>query len=118
VEETLTCSVEQGAFGDDVWGPDQEKAFVTLKWLMCSTSVLTQPDFNKKFYLQTDMSGYSMGAILLQEGDPDTLTMVMMQKHKLTLHPIAYYSATFTPTERNYDVYNRELLAIMKALAH
>jgi hypothetical protein len=33
-------------------------------------------------------------------------------------HPIAYYSATFTPTERNYDIYERELLAIMKALGH
>jgi hypothetical protein len=31
---------------------------------------------------------------------------------------VAYYSATFTPTERNYDVYERELLAIMKSLAH
>jgi hypothetical protein len=36
------------------WGPDQEKAFITLKWLMCSAPVLMQPDFNKKFYLQTD----------------------------------------------------------------
>jgi hypothetical protein len=28
-----------------------------------------------------------------------------------------YYSATFTPTESHYDIYNRELLAIMKALS-
>jgi hypothetical protein len=46
------------------WGPDQENAFVTLKQLMCSASVLTQLDFNKKFYLQMDASGYGMGAIL------------------------------------------------------
>ena len=33
-------------------------------------------------------------------------------------HPVAFFSATFTPTERNYDIYERELLAVMKALAH
>jgi len=37
---------------------------------------------------------------------------------KPTQHPIAYYSATFTPTERNYDIYERELLAILKSLEH
>jgi len=31
---------------------------------------------------------------------------------------VAYYSATFTPTERNYDIYERELLAVMKSLQH
>jgi hypothetical protein len=65
-----------------------------------------------------DASGYGMGAILSQEGDPDTLTKTLAQKLKLVLHPIAYYSATFTPTEQNYNVYDREPLAIMKALAH
>ncbi len=29
-----------------------------------------------------------------------------------------YYSAMFLPAERNYDIYERELLAMMKALAH
>ncbi len=40
------------------------------------------------------------------------------KKGKPKLHPIAYYSTTFTPTEHNYDIYKRELLAMMKALAH
>jgi hypothetical protein len=66
---------------------------------MCSTLVLTQPNFNKKFYLQMDALGYGMGAILSQEGDPDTFTTTLAQQHKLVLHPIAYYLATFTPTE-------------------
>ena len=34
------------------------------------------------------------------------------------MHPVTYYSATFTPTEQNYDIYEREPLAVMKALAH
>jgi hypothetical protein len=100
------------------WGPDQEKAFITLKRLMCMAPVLWQPDFSKKFYLQTDASRYSMGAILSQEGDLDTLTLALAMCHKPILHPIAYYLVTFTPTEHNYDVYNHELLAIMKALGH
>jgi hypothetical protein len=100
------------------WGLDQEKVFITLKRLMYFAPVLTQPDFGKKFYLQMDTSGYGMGAILLQEGDSATFAMTLVQRHKPILHPIAYYSATFTPMEQNYDVYDRELLAIMKALAH
>jgi hypothetical protein len=77
-----------------------------------------QLDFNKKFYLQMDASGHGMGTILSQEGDPDTFMMMLAQWHKPVLHPIAYYLATFTTTKWNYDVYDRELLAIMKALAH
>jgi hypothetical protein len=59
-----------------------------------------------------------MGAILSQEGDAETLTPTMAKKQKSTLHPIAYYSATFTPMKQNYNVYDQELLVIMKALAH
>jgi hypothetical protein len=100
------------------WGADQNKVFVMLKCLMCMAPVLTQPDFDKKFYLQTDALGYGMGAILLQEGGPDMLTPTLMKHHKPILHPITYYLATFTPMEWNYDVYDQELLAIMKALTH
>ncbi len=42
----------------------------------------------------------------------------MLASQKPKLHPITYYSATFTPTEQNYNIYERELLAIMKALTH
>ncbi len=80
---------------------------------MCSHPVLTQPNFNKPFFLQTDASTYGVGAILLQEGEHHA---VASQKPKL--HPIAYYSATFTPTEQNYDIYEQELLAIMKTLTY
>jgi len=76
--------------------------------------MLTQPDFNKKFYLQVDASRFSVGAVLSQEGN--TTTPSLTKQTKLALHPIAYYSATFTLTERNYDIYKCELLAIMKSL--
>jgi hypothetical protein len=56
-----------------------------------------QPNFDRKFYLQTDASAYSMGAVLLQDGGNTTPSL--LKRTKPTLHPITYYSATFTPTE-------------------
>jgi hypothetical protein len=83
---------------------------------MCKNLILIQPDFEKCFYLQVDVSAYGMGTILLQEGEPTTPTL---EQHKTAiLHPIAYYSATFMPTKQNYNIYKWELLTVMKALAH
>jgi hypothetical protein len=77
---------------------------------MISKPVLQQPDFTKPFFVLTDASAYGVGAILSQEGGSTS--------QKPRLHPVAYYLATFTKTEHNYDIYNRELLAIMKAITH
>ena len=83
---------------------------------MYRSLVLIQLDVDKQFTLHVDASAYGMGAVLLQEGNHTTKTLA--QCHKPILHPVMYYSATFTPTEQNYNIYERELLAIMKALAH
>jgi hypothetical protein len=100
------------------WDNEQEQVFLDLKTLMYCTPVLIQPDFSHKFYLQMDTSRYSMGAILSQEGGSDVTTSTLEQHKKPVLHPIAYYSAMFTPMQCNYDVYEWELLAIMMALDH
>jgi hypothetical protein len=80
---------------------------------MCSKPVLRQPDFSKQFFVHTDASAYGMGAILSQEGD---LNPHNSQKPKQ--HLIAYYSMTFTPMEQNYNIYEQELLAIIKAITY
>ena len=98
------------------WGEKQFKAFEELKTWMCSSPVLAQLNFNKHFILQVDASAYGMGTILSQEGDH--LTPTLAHCSKPMLQPIAYYLAMFTATEWNYDIYEQELLAIMKALAH
>ena len=98
------------------WDDEQQTAFKTLKDLMCTSPVLIQPNFNKQFFLQADTSAYGMGAILSQEGEH--LSPSLAKRHKPVHHPVVYYSTTFSPTERNYDIYERELLAMMKSLAH
>ena len=80
---------------------------------MVQNPVLQQPNFHKTFYLHTDASAIGVGAILSQEGENPH-----PQNTKPKLHPVAYYSATFSPTEQNYDIYEHELLAIIKALRH
>jgi hypothetical protein len=59
---------------------------------------------NEQFDLEVDASGFAVGAVLLQKKED--------RKH----HPVGYYSATLNKAERNYDIYNLELLAIVKAL--
>jgi RNase H-like domain found in reverse transcriptase len=78
---------------------------------MCQQPLLKQPDFTKPFAVFTDASAYGMGAILSQEGGPNA-------QNRTKYHPVAYYSATFTETKQNYNIYDRELLAIMKAITH
>ena len=94
------------------WSETQFKAFETLKTLMCRHPVLKQPNYTKPIFLSTDTSAYGIGAVLSQEGE------ISPRTKKPTQQPITYYSAMFTPTERNYNIYKQELLAVIKALTH
>ncbi len=57
-----------------------------------------------QFELEVDASGYAVGAVLLQ------------RKEDSKKHPIGYYSATLNKAQRNYDIYDLKLLAIVMAL--
>jgi hypothetical protein len=65
-----------------------------------------QPVLTDQFDLEVDASGFAIGAVLLQK------------KEDGKRHPVGYCSATLNEAERNYDIYNLELLAIVKALCH
>jgi hypothetical protein len=72
---------------------------------MCNRPVLMNPDPSKMFYLQTDTSTTEAGAVLTQEVEGS-------KKRK----PIAYVSCTFSPAKANYDIYEKEFLAVIKAI--
>src|SRR5580692_6579425 len=93
-----------------VWDQDCKRAFENLKTLMCNKPILRQPDYTKAFFLATDASGYGVGAVLSQEGEINPRT------GKPMLCPVAYFSATFTPTERNYPIYERKFLGMYKSI--
>src|SRR5260221_9328092 len=74
------------------WGEAQLKAFEMLKTLMCRKPVLIQPDFEWRFYLQTDASAYGIGAVLSQErGEGDNPTDT---KGKPNRNPMPYNATT------------------------
>jgi len=46
------------------WDEREQEAFKSLRDKMVSKPVLQQPNFNKMFYLQMDVSKYRVGAVL------------------------------------------------------
>lgn len=87
------------------WTSAAEKAFSHLKTLFTSAPVLTQPDPTLQFVVEVDASDTGVGAVLSQRHGPDA-----------RLHPCAFFSRRLSPAEANYDVGNRELLAVKLAL--
>jgi hypothetical protein len=68
------------------WTTECQEAFDKLKSLVTSSPILTMPNYENMFCLETDASGYACGAIL-------------QQKHNKNWHPIAFMSKSFTPAE-------------------
>ena len=86
------------------WTSLQQNTFDELKCIFSSAPVLQIPNVSRPFSIMTDASLLAAGAILLQ---PDA---------NQDLHPCAYFSQTFSPAQRNYDIYDRKLLAVILAL--
>lgn len=87
------------------WSPEAESAFRDLKRRFTSAPILTQVDTDLQFIVEVDASDTGVGAVLSQRSPAD-------QK----LHPCAFFSCKLSPAERNYDIGNRELLAVKLAL--
>ena len=86
------------------WTTACQNSFDSLKFLFLSKPVLHLPDLSAPFAIATDASKFASGGILLQtdsNGD---------------WHPCSYLSQSFSQAERNYDIYDRELLAVIRAL--
>lgn len=87
------------------WSESAQRAFDHLKSLFTSAPILVTPDSSKQFIVEVDASEAGVGAILSQCSSCDN-----------KVHPCAFFSHRLSPAERNYDVGNRELLAIRLAL--
>jgi hypothetical protein len=88
------------------WDENEQFAFETLKRMICESPVLIHTDPDKKFQMETDALNYAYGAVLLQKAEDN--------KH----HPVAFYSKSMTPAERNYRISDKEALPIIKGLQH
>ncbi len=86
------------------WNTKEQQAFDNLRRQVMAEPVLKQLELDKPFKLEVDTSGFAVGAVLLQRGKDNKC------------HPIGYYSVTLIEAERNYNIYDLKLLAIVKAL--
>ena len=85
------------------WECKQREAFEKLKEKFISAPILASFNPERKIILKTNASDQALGSCLSQ---PDA---------EKQLHPVAYRSKKFSGPELNYDIYNKELLAIVDA---
>jgi hypothetical protein len=92
---------------DQTWQWDEKhtQVFEALKKAFTTAPVLKIPNDDNKFRLATDASDFATGAVLYQE-DPSTSLW----------HPVAYLSKSLNVHERNYEIYDKEMLAIIRGL--
>ena len=84
--------------------PEACAAFDHLKAACLQAPILSFPDFNKPFLLETDASGRGLGAVLSQKQADGQY------------HPIAYASRVMNETEQRYHLNKQEFLALKWAI--
>ena len=98
-----TIKTTEGPFK---WTKEAAEALEKLITIICSDPVLGQPDMTKPFELEVDASAFAVGAILTQRDSRNKS------------QAIGYFSKAFNAAERNYDIHDRELLAVLWGLEH
>ena len=88
------------------WTPECQNAYLELKRRLMNPPILARPDYNKRFYLNTDYSKYAIAAVLSQRGDDGEL------------HPVAYASRVLKNAELNYPAVEGEILAVVWAVSY
>jgi hypothetical protein len=71
---------------------------------MISQPILQHFDPDRPLTLKTDVLDYAIGAVCLQPNASNIL------------YPLAYFSQKLRDVKLNYDIYDKELLAIVEAL--
>jgi hypothetical protein len=86
------------------WMEDQQKAFEEMVLKFTTTPTLRHFDHSREVVIETDASNYVSAGVLSPRDDEGVL------------HPVAFFSKKHSPAECNYDIYDIELMAIIKAL--
>ena len=83
------------------WSVESQTSFQAIKNALVKSSQLRYPSINDNYILTTDASNYPCGGSLFCDKGP-----------------IGFYSCIYNDAEQNYSTYDKELLAIFKAVTH
>jgi hypothetical protein len=86
------------------WTEEEQSAFEKLKDAFISDPVLAQFDPDRETVLETDASGYVVAGCLSQYDD------------QAVLRPVAYFSKKMDQHQVNYEIHDKELLAVVLCL--
>ena len=86
------------------WTERQEEAFRKLKERFTKEPVLAALDLDKKMRMKVDMLEYATEGILSMKGED--------RRWK----PVAFLSKSLNETERNYEIHDKEMLAVIRGL--
>ncbi|SOV09587.1 uncharacterized protein UDID_19015 [Ustilago sp. UG-2017a] len=82
---------------------EAQQAFHKLIQAFTSAGVLQHFDYHLPTRLETDASDFAIAGVLKQE-------------HEERWHPVAFYSRKMSSAERNYEIHDKELLAVVACL--
>src|ERR1700677_1405148 len=86
------------------WGKDEELAFNDLKECFTPEPILHYPDSSKPLRVEADSSGFATGGVL----------SVLEDDQKW--YPCTFISKSLNHVKQNYEIYDREMLSIMRCL--
>ncbi|SPC61973.1 related to pol protein [Ustilago sp. UG-2017b] len=82
---------------------EAQQAFHQLIQAFTSAGVLQHFDYHLPTRVETDASDFAIAGVLKQE-------------HEQRWHPVAYYSRKMSSAEKNYEIHDKELLAVVACL--
>jgi hypothetical protein len=91
----------KGSPKDWIWTDAMTKSFEKLKHCFTIVPILIHFDLNRECIVETDASDFALGGTLSQIAEDEKL------------HPNAFHSRKFSPAEINYEIHDKELLAIV-----
>ena len=83
---------------------EQQKAFNELKRVFITKPVLAALDLDKEFRVEADVSNYATGGVLSMKCTDQMWRLV------------TFISKSLSNTERNYKIYDREMLVVIRCL--